>query len=89
MSMRTDTAILELLPELTTVEFTLLMALSQATGTGAITRHVYVSVLNKTGLSESKAHRILAGLALHDLAHLQLPTTERAGIFRVRGGDEE
>lgn len=89
MSIKTDAAILKMLPELTHTEVALLMALSQATSGGMITKAGYALVLHRVGLSEDQAHRVMAGLALHNLAHLQPPTADRMGTFHVRGGDEE
>lgn len=88
MSMNFDTAILKLLPELTHSEFTLLMALSQASSEGVIARHGYISALQKAGLSERQAQRILSGLALHNLAHLSEPQDQRREILTVRGSEE-
>lgn len=89
MSLKTDAAILAMLPELTPVEFTLLMALSQVASGNVIKAPNYALAVIRVGLTERQAGRTLGGLALHGLAHLQPPTADRPGIFRVRGGDEE
>ena len=89
MSLKTDAAILAMLPELTPIEFKLLIALSQAASGTLIKAPGYALAVIRAGLTEKQAERTLSGLALHGLAHLQPPTADRAGIFRVRGGEEE
>jgi hypothetical protein len=88
MSLKTDEAILKMMPVLTHVEIALLMALSQAASDGVILSHGFALAIQRVGLSEEQADRVLSGLSLHGLAHLQRPAHQRPGLLTVKGEAE-
>lgn len=89
MSLRTDAAILELLPELMHTEIALLMALSQAASDGVVGRHAYILAIQRAGLTEAQADRVLSGLSLQGMAHLHRPTQDRPGTLHIQGAEGE
>jgi hypothetical protein len=89
MSLKTDAAILEMLPELMHTEVALLMALSQASSDGTISYHGYTLAIQRVGLRLEQAERVLSGLSLQGMAHLHRPTRERPGTLHIQGSSEE
>lgn len=88
MSLRTDALVLKMLPALTPTEFTLLMALSAAASDGKIRAHQYLLAIQRVGLSENQAKRVLDGLSLHGIANLHWSGMDGLGTLQIRNPEE-